>query len=86
MPMSFLPDLPEKLVKRLFNLDHGEHIDKHCRKCDKITDQVAVSYGDMPTLRGNELERLIGRVIDIVPFAPVVGGKPTVCGCGTVNR
>ncbi|MET9225742.1 hypothetical protein [Lentzea sp. NPDC003310] len=83
---SFLPDLPEKLVRYVFNLDQGEHLDRPCRTCDAVTDQVAVSYSEMPGLRGNELERLIGRVFDIVPLAPVVGGKPTVCSCGTVNR
>lgn len=84
--MSLLPDLPEQLIRYLFNLDHGEHLDRYCRSCDKITDQVAVSYSEIPGLRENELERLIGRVIDIVPLAPVLGGKPTACGCGTVNR
>lgn len=84
--MSSLPDLPEKIVKYLFNLDHGAHVDRYCRTCDKITEQVAVSYSDIPALRGNGLERLVGRVIDIFPLAPVVGGKPTVCGCGVVNR
>lgn len=84
--MSLLPDLPEKLVKYLFNLDQGEHVDRFCRTCDKITDQVAVSYSEIPGLRDNELERLIGRVIDIFPLVPVFGGKPTACICGAVNR
>lgn len=84
--MSILPDLPEKIVRHLFNLDHGEHVDRYCRTCDQMTDQISVSYSDIPGLRDNELERLIGRVIDIFPFAPIVGGKPTVCDCGAVNR
>lgn len=84
--MSILPELPERLVKYLFNLDHGEHVHRYCRTCDRITEQVAVSYSDLPGLRDNAAERLVGRVIDIFPLAPVVGGKPAVCDCGAVNR
>ena len=84
--MPLFPDLPEKVVKYLFNLDQGEHIDKYCRKCDQITDQVAMSFGEVPGMRDNEWERLLGRVLDIVPLFPVLGGKPTACTCGTVNR
>lgn len=84
--MSLLPDLPEKIVKYVFNLDAGEHLDRYCRKCNDITDQVAISFSELPELRDNELERFAGRLLDIIPLAPIFGGKPTACRCGTVNR
>jgi hypothetical protein len=81
-----LPSLPDKLVKRLFNLDQGERVDRFCRACGEITNQVAVSFSELPRLRENELERLAGRLLDVIPLVPVLGGKPTVCRCGAANR
>ncbi|MFT7867196.1 MULTISPECIES: hypothetical protein [Amycolatopsis] len=81
-----LPDIPDRIVKLVFNLDKGERVDRFCRACGEITNQVAVSFSDLPGLRENELERLAGRLLDVMPLIPVLGGKPTVCRCGAANR
>jgi hypothetical protein len=84
--MSLLPELPEKLVNYLFNLERGEPQQKFCRSCDKITPQVTISFSDTPLFRDNEVQRFAGRLLDIVPGMPLFTGKPTVCKCKTVNR
>lgn len=84
--MSLLPELPDKVVSYLFNLERGEHHDRFCSSCGKVTDQVAVSFSDVPALRDHEAQRLAGRLLDFVPGISLFGGKPTVCSCGAVNR
>lgn len=78
--------IPEKIVEYLFNLTHGTRVQRHCRNCNKVTEQVSVSYSDLAKLREFELFRLVGRTFDFVPGITVVGGRPTVCRCGVENR
>lgn len=84
--MSLLPDLPTWIVNAVFNLDQGEHQEKYCRTCNQITDQVKISFSDLPGLREFEPERLVGRVLDFVPGIKLLAGRPSACRCGTVNR
>jgi hypothetical protein len=85
-PMSGIPGVPEELINYLFNFDQGKHVDAYCDTCGKITDQVIVSYGQLSGLRTHELEKIMGRLLDIVPGARFFMGKPMFCRCGTVNR
>lgn len=89
--MLGIPELPEDLIRRLFNLDQGMHVETRCKSCGKLTDQVVISYELLPILReaGVDLALmgpLIGRLMDIIPLMPILVGRPTVCRCGTVNR
>lgn len=84
--MTNLPDLPFELVAYLFNLDQGRHLDRPCTRCARVTDQVVISYGELPGSARGVLERVVGRTLDIVPGARLLAGKPTVCACGAVNR
>jgi hypothetical protein len=84
--MIKIPKLADDVVNYLFNLDEGRHLERYCSTCNKITDQVAVSYSVLPPLRQHELEKVLGRVLDIVPGIRLVVGKPTACKCGVVNR
>lgn len=78
--------LPIDLVQHLFNLEHGKHLEAYCKQCGKYTDQVSVSYCDLPDLRSSELTKILGRFVDIVPGVGLFVGKPTVCRCRTLNR
>ncbi|MFI9387550.1 hypothetical protein [Kutzneria sp. NPDC052558] len=84
--MSMLPELPNQIINSLFNLDQGEHQEKYCRNCDRITEQVKISFSDLPGLRDYEVERLLGRVLDFVPGIKLLAGRPSACRCGAVNR
>jgi hypothetical protein len=81
-----IPDLPERVIELLFNLQPGAHEERYCRKCEELTDQVQVSFSDVPGLRDSEAERFVGRVLDYLPGIPLFGGRPTACKCGAVNR
>lgn len=78
--------IPEKIVDHLFNLTHGTRVQRYCRNCQSVTEQVSVSYSDLAQLRNFEPFRLLGRTFDFVPGITVLGGRPTVCRCGVENR
>lgn len=85
--MIGIGEVPEQLLKFIFNLGQGRHVDTICKKCNQVTDQVIISYELLPLLRDAGFDlALIGRLMDIVPFMPVLVGRPTICRCGTVNR
>jgi ribosomal protein L44E len=84
--MGPFPSLPGDFVAFLFNLDHGKRIYAYCKKCDEYTEQVVVSYSELPSLKGSDLEEIIGRFVDLIPGAGLFAGKPTVCRCKTLNR
>jgi hypothetical protein len=81
-----LPELPTELISYLFNLDQGKHIDRVCVGCRQVTDQVIVSYSDLPVGRRRMLESIAGRIFDIVPGVRIFLGKPSVCRCGQLNK
>jgi ribosomal protein L44E len=84
--MSSFASLPEDLVSYIFNLDHGKCVYKYCNRCEDHTEQVVISYSDIPSLKRGEIERLVGRVLNIIPGVSLLAGKPTVCRCKTLNR
>jgi len=81
--MADLSMIPEYLVRYLFNINQGSEVSAPCKKCEKATKQVVISYESLPILKKFGLA---GRVLDIVPLSPVLVGRPTLCECGTVNR
>ncbi len=82
-----IPNLPEDFIQFLFNFDQGRHLDTYCSTCRKVTDQVVVSYRELPLSRQRELDRVLGGILDMIPGIPRFAfGKPTVCYCGTLNR
>jgi len=81
-----IPNIPEDFVQFLFNFDQGRHVDAYCNTCRRITDQVIVSYRQLPLSRQQQLDRAIGGILDIIPGMRFVLGKPMVCSCGTLNR
>lgn len=81
-----VPKAPEDLINYVFNLDQGSHIYAHCDTCGKVTEQVIVSYNQLPSMRKQELKRVMGRLLDIIPFTRFVIGKAIFCGtCRTVK-
>lgn len=76
--------VPE-LAAILFNIGQGEHVQRPCSSCSKMTEQVIISYSETEVLRRLNL-RLVGRILDIVPAMPLIVGKPSICHCGTLNR
>ena len=80
-------DIPEHLIKALFNLNQGKRLDAYCTKCDAVTNQVVISYSQLSLPQRNEVIRIVGRVLDFVPAMRLFIGKPTLCPkCKTVNR
>ena len=85
--MPEVPGIPEDLVKSLFNLNQGARLDAYCVKCNGVTNQVRISYSQLSIPQRNELMRIAGRVLDVVPGMRLFIGKPTLCPeCKTVNR
>jgi hypothetical protein len=84
--MPGIPGVPEELVTYLFNFDQGKHLDTYCSSCRQITDQVVISYSQLPEGSADELAKFAGRLLDIIPGTRLFMGKPTICRCGTVNR
>lgn len=85
--MPEIPEVPEDLVKSLFNLNQGKRVDAYCTRCDAVTSQVRISYSQLSIPQRNELMRIVGRVLDVVPGMRLIIGKPTLCPqCKTVNR
>jgi hypothetical protein len=75
--------IPEYIIKYIFNINQGSEIMTPCKKCDKATKQIIVSYEQLPALRKYGLA---GRAFDVFPLGPVILGRPTLCECGTINR
>jgi hypothetical protein len=85
--MPEIPEVPQEIIKSLFNLNQGERIDAYCIKCDAVSTQVRVSYSQLSIPQRNELMRITGRILDVVPGMRLFIGKPTICPiCKTVNR
>jgi len=81
-----IPQIPHDVIHFLFNVNQGKHMDAYCSKCEKITDQVVISYSQLSYLKRHEPERIMGRIFDIVPGMRFFLGKPTLCRCGTLNQ
>jgi hypothetical protein len=81
--MADLSMIPEYLVRYLFNINQGAEVMAPCKTCGKATSQVIISYENLPALKKLGFA---GRVMDIFPLGPVILGRPTLCGCRTVNR
>jgi hypothetical protein len=84
--VSRLVQIPEDLIRFLFNFDQGTKIQAYCGHCRTMTEQVSVSYSQLPPLHRHELEKVAGRFLDMVPVSRLFFGRPTYCSCGTVNR
>lgn len=85
--MPDVPEIPGDLINYFFNLDQGATLDAYCVKCNAVTKQVRVSYSQLSIPPRNELMRIAGRVMDVVPGMRLFIGKPTLCPkCNTVNR
>jgi hypothetical protein len=81
-----IPGIPEDVIEFLFNVNHGTHIDRYCQTEGSVTDQVVISYSQLGLLKRHEVERVVGRIMDVVPGTRFFLGKPTLCRCGTLNR
>jgi hypothetical protein len=81
-----LISLPSDLVNQFFNLEQGKRISKYCKKCRNYTEQVVVSYSDLPALYSGEFQRMVGRIMDVFPGPGLLIGRPSVCRCRTLNR
>jgi hypothetical protein len=81
-----MPVIPQDVIDFLFNVNQGTHIDMYCSNERKITDQVVISYSQLWLFKHHEIERVFGRVFDIIPGVRFFIGKPTLCRCGTINR
>lgn len=79
-------ELPQEVIDFFFNFNQGSHVDARCAKCKTLTDQVVVSYAQLPWFNHNDVDRVLGRVLDVVPAVRLFLGKPTLCRCGTLNR
>lgn len=84
--MSDIFEIPRDVIEFLFNVNQGTHIDRRCAKCDKLTDQVVVSYSELSFLSLSEAEKIVGRFMDFIPGVRFFLGKPTLCRCGRLNR
>jgi hypothetical protein len=78
--------LSVEVVTYIFNLGHGQLINRRCRGCKQVTEQAVISYADMSGDERDYVKQAVGRVLDIVPGARLLLGRPTVCKCGNVNQ
>ncbi|UGT62487.1 hypothetical protein [Nocardia asteroides] len=76
---------PDDIVNYIFNLKR-EEVQRYCRNCRTVTEQVAVSFSEIPMFRAGEPMRIVGRGIDFLPGITLLGGRPTLCRCGADNR
>lgn len=85
-PVLDIPKVPDDVIDFLFNVNQGTHIDRYCPSEDKVTNQVVISYSQLWLLKHHEPERVVGRILDVVPGMRFFLGKPTLCRCGRLNR
>lgn len=81
-----IPGVPVDVIDYLFNVHQGTRIDRYCPTEGKITSQVVISYSQLWLFRHHEPEKVLGRILDVVPGMGFFLGKPTLCRCGTINR
>ncbi|WP_067538200.1 hypothetical protein [Nocardia crassostreae] len=83
--MTLFPKFSDLFVGHVVNLSPGEQHKRFCANCDKVTEQISISYSDVPALRNFAGRHFAGRLFDAIPGVPLVGGKPTQCDCGHVT-